>query len=103
MYAGPHGRTLRPLHLPIKMVQCRFLECTLSNFGRKTIDRLSAMSTVLETVDAGSLSATGRQLSVPLATISRRVSDLEAYLGTQIFIRASRRPPLTEAGRARTG
>ena len=58
------------------------------------------MSTVLETVDAGSLSATGRQLSVPLATISRRVSDLEAYLGTQIFIRASRRPTLTEAGLA---
>lgn len=64
------------------------------------MDRIGAMRAVLEAADAGSLSAAGRQLGLPLATISRKVSDLEAYLKTQIFIRTSRRLTLTEAGRA---
>ncbi len=63
------------------------------------MDRLGAMRTVLEAVDSGSFSAAGRRLGVPLATISRRVSDLEAHLRTQIFIRSSRKLTLTEAGR----
>ena len=63
------------------------------------MDRFGAMRTVLEAVDAGSLSAAGRRLGLPLATVSRRVSELETHLRTQIFIRSSRRLTLTEAGR----
>src|SRR3569623_960851 len=38
-------------------------------------------------------------LNTPLATVSRRVADLEAHLRTRLLIRSSRRLTLTEAGR----
>lgn len=50
--------------------------------------------------DAGSLSAAGRALGTPLPTISRRVFELEAQLGTQLLVRTTRRLVLTEAGTA---
>ena len=58
------------------------------------------MSTLLAAVDAGSLSAASRKLGVPLATVSRRVSDLEALLRTKLLVRTSRRLELTDAGRS---
>ena len=58
------------------------------------------MRTLLAAVDGGSLSAASRVLGTPLATVSRRVSDLEAHLRTQLLVRSSRRLSLTEAGRA---
>ena len=57
------------------------------------------MSTLLAAVDEGSLSAASRALGVPLSTVSRRVADLEAHLGTGLINRTSRRVELTEAGR----
>ncbi|MFZ0837214.1 MAG: LysR family transcriptional regulator, partial [Xanthobacteraceae bacterium] len=62
------------------------------------MDRLEAMSIVLAVVEAGSLSAAGRRLRLPLATVSRKVSDLEAHLRTKLFNRSSRRLVLTDAG-----
>lgn len=50
-------------------------------------------------VDAGSLSAAGRRLDVPLATVSRKLADLEAHLGTRLITRSTRRLELTDAGR----
>lgn len=64
------------------------------------MNRLEAMSTLLAAVDAGSLSAASRKLGVPLATVSRRVSDLEAVLRTKLLLRTSRRLELTDAGRS---
>ncbi len=64
------------------------------------MNRLEAMSTLLTAADAGSLSAASRKLGVPLATVSRRVSDLETYLRAKLLIRTSRRLELTEAGRS---
>ncbi len=64
------------------------------------MDRFEAMRTLLAAVDGGSLSAASRTLRTPLATVSRRVSDLEAHLRTQLLVRSSRRLTLTEAGRA---
>jgi DNA-binding transcriptional LysR family regulator len=64
------------------------------------MDRLESMSILLDVVKAGSLSAAGRKLGVPLATVSRKVSDLEIYLGTRIFNRSTRQLALTEAGQA---
>lgn len=58
------------------------------------------MSTLLAAVDAGSLSAASRKLGVPLATVSRRVSDLETVLRTKLLVRTSRRLELTDAGRS---
>ena len=64
------------------------------------MDRIDAMSTLVAAVDAGSLSGASRALGKPLATVSRKVSDLEAHLGTQLLVRSSRRLALTEAGQA---
>jgi DNA-binding transcriptional LysR family regulator len=64
------------------------------------VDRFDAMATLIAAVDGGSLSAASRALAMPLATVSRKVSELEAHLRTQLVVRTSRRLELTEAGRA---
>jgi DNA-binding transcriptional LysR family regulator len=64
------------------------------------MDRFEAMSTLLAVVDAGSLSAASRRLRTPLATVSRRLSELEAHLKTRLLNRSSRRLTLTDAGAA---
>src|SRR5215813_6007530 len=64
------------------------------------MDRLEAMSILLAAVEAGSLSAASRQLGIPLATVSRKVSDLEAHLKTRLVNRTSRQLTLTDAGRS---
>ncbi len=63
------------------------------------MDRLESMSTLLTAVEAGSLSAASRRLGMPLATVSRKVAELEAHLRTRLLVRTSRRLALTEAGR----
>src|SRR6201988_4843566 len=62
------------------------------------MDRLEAMSTFLAVVEAGSLSAAARRSNTPLATVSRRISDLESHLRTKLFNRSSRKLALTDAG-----
>ncbi|MDE2150021.1 MAG: LysR family transcriptional regulator [Gammaproteobacteria bacterium] len=62
------------------------------------MDRFEAMSLLLEAIDAGSLSAAGRRRGVPLATVSRKISDLEAHLNTRLLLRGNRRLELTDAG-----
>jgi DNA-binding transcriptional LysR family regulator len=64
------------------------------------MDRFEAMSVLLAVVEAGSLSAGARQLRAPLASVSRKVADLEQHLGTRLIVRTSRRIALTDAGRA---
>jgi DNA-binding transcriptional LysR family regulator len=64
------------------------------------MDRLEAMFVLVAAVEAGSLSAASRRLGIPLATVSRKVSELEARLGTRLLNRSSRRLTPTEAGRS---
>ncbi|TWB83081.1 DNA-binding transcriptional LysR family regulator [Nitrospirillum amazonense] len=64
------------------------------------MDRFEAMRTLVAAVDGGSLSAASRTLNLPLPTVSRRVSDLETMLGSQLVVRTSRKLLLTEAGSA---
>jgi len=63
------------------------------------MDRLEAMTVFLSAVEGGSLSAAGRKLGMPLATISRKLSDLEAHLKARLLNRSTRRLTLTDAGR----
>jgi DNA-binding transcriptional LysR family regulator len=63
------------------------------------MDRFDAMSVFLAVVEEGSLSAGARRLRAPLATVSRKVADLEKHLRTQLLVRTSRRISLTDAGR----
>jgi DNA-binding transcriptional LysR family regulator len=62
------------------------------------MDRLESMSTFLAVVETGSLSAAARRLKTPLATVSRKVSELESHLRTKLFNRSSRKLVLTDAG-----
>lgn len=62
------------------------------------MDRLEAMSMLVVVTEKGSLSAAGRVLQVPLATLSRKISALEALLGTRLLIRTTRKLTLTDAG-----
>lgn len=64
------------------------------------MDRFESMSILVAAVDAGSLSAAARRLGRPLTTVSRKISDLEAHLGTRLLNRSSRRLTLTDAGRS---
>ncbi len=62
------------------------------------MDRLDSMATLLAVVDTGSFSAASRKLRVPLTTVSRRISELEAHLRTKLLHRTTRRVTLTDSG-----
>jgi DNA-binding transcriptional LysR family regulator len=66
----------------------------------RLMDRLESMSILLTAVEAGSLSAAARQLAIPLSTVSRRISELEAHLKARLLNRSSRKLTLTDAGRS---
>lgn len=61
------------------------------------IDRLEAMCILSLTVNEGSFSAASRALRMPLPTVSRKVSELEAHLGTRLLVRTTRKLALTDA------
>ncbi len=64
------------------------------------MDRLESMSILLSVAEAGSLSAAARKLRTPLATVSRKVSELEKHLKARLLTRTSRRAALTDAGQS---
>jgi DNA-binding transcriptional LysR family regulator len=64
------------------------------------MDRLDAMTVFLAVVDEGSLSGAGRRLAMPLATVSRKLAELENHLGARLLNRSTRRLELTEPGRS---
>lgn len=64
------------------------------------MDRLEAMAIFLRVVDRGGFSSASRDLGVPLATVSRKVSDLEDHLGARLLIRTTRKVALTDVGAA---
>jgi DNA-binding transcriptional LysR family regulator len=64
------------------------------------MDRLDSMSILVTVAEAGSFSAAARLLDTPLTTVSRKISDLEGHLKTQLLTRSSRRISLTDAGRS---
>ena len=62
------------------------------------MDRLGAMSVFVTVVEAGSLSAAGRKLGMPLPTVSRKISELESHIKARLLIRSTRKLALTDAG-----
>lgn len=59
---------------------------------------LESMSILVAVVDAGSLSAAARSLDMPLATVSRKVGQLESHLKVRLLHRTTRQLSLTDAG-----
>ena len=49
------------------------------------MDRFESMSVLMAAVETGSLSAAARRLGKPLATVSRKVSELEIHLKTRLL------------------
>src|SRR5689334_19952976 len=64
------------------------------------MDRLEVMSIVLLTIEKGSLTAAAKALHMPLPTVSRKVTELEEYLGTKLLHRSTRKLTLTDSGQA---
>lgn len=64
------------------------------------MDRLESMTVLLAVMDAGSLSAAGRKLGMPLPTVSRKLSELETHLKARLLTRSTRRLTLTDTGRS---
>jgi DNA-binding transcriptional LysR family regulator len=64
------------------------------------MDRLEAMSIIVAVTETGSFSAASRVLKTPVATVSRKVAELETRLQAELFQRSSRQMTLTDAGRS---
>jgi DNA-binding transcriptional LysR family regulator len=63
------------------------------------MDLLEQMAACVRIVESGSLAAAARQLRLSPATVSRRLSSLEARLGAPMILRTTRSFTVTEAGR----
>jgi DNA-binding transcriptional LysR family regulator len=64
------------------------------------LDRLEATTTLLAAVECGSLSKASRHLGLPLATVSRKVAELEIHLNATLLIRSAKGLEMTPAGRS---
>lgn len=62
------------------------------------MDRLSAMETFVNVVEAGSFSGAARRLNVGQPAISKTVAQLEERLGVRLLLRSTRGLMPTEAG-----
>lgn len=62
------------------------------------MDRLESISAFVAVAKARGFSAATRALGIPLATINRRVVDLERDMGVRLLHRSTRRVTLTEIG-----
>src|SRR6202011_3275387 len=85
-----HGTYVIPIPHCIPYLRDRFFHKT-----EKAVDRFEAMSAFVAVVEAGGFSAASRRLGVPLASVSRRVSDLEDRLGVQLLTRSTPQGPIT--------
>lgn len=71
---------------------------TVAKIG--TMDRLECLESFVAVVESGQFSAAAERLGIGKSVISRRVSELEEYLGALLIQRTTRRLSLTDAGRA---
>lgn len=64
------------------------------------MDRLDAMRVFSAVVEGGSFTAASKNLRMPLPTVSRKLTELEAHLGVQLLSRSTRKLALTDTGAA---
>lgn len=62
------------------------------------MDKLANMKAFVEVAENQSFAAAARKLNLATSVISKRVKDLEDYLGAQLFIRTTRHVSLTDMG-----
>ena len=64
------------------------------------MDRLGALSLFAKAVESGSFSEAGRQSGLAPSSVSRRIVELEGWVGAALFHRTTRKLNLTEVGRS---
>lgn len=64
------------------------------------MDKLSALHTFVQIVEAGSFTRAAERLGIPKARASQRLQDLESDLGVRLLERTTRALRLTDDGRA---
>ncbi|MGE6781604.1 LysR family transcriptional regulator [Ensifer adhaerens] len=67
-----------------------------------TVERLPPIEAVViftRVAELGSFTAAARSMGIPLATVSKRVAELEEHLGLKLIARTTRRSSLTEPGK----
>ena len=64
------------------------------------MDKLTAMRTFVQVVDAGSFTLAAQRMQAPKARVSQRIQALEAALGVRLLQRTTRTTTVTEDGRA---
>ncbi|MBP7112947.1 MAG: LysR family transcriptional regulator, partial [Nitrosomonas sp.] len=64
------------------------------------MDRFENMQAFVRVVEAGSISGAADRMEVAKSVISRRLRELEAHLGAELFHRTTRQMNLTDTGRA---
>lgn len=64
------------------------------------MDRLGAIALFTKVVETGSFSEAGRQSNLAPSSVSRRIVELESWVGATLFYRTTRRLNLTEVGRS---
>jgi DNA-binding transcriptional LysR family regulator len=60
------------------------------------MDKLESIKVFVAVARAGGFSAASRELGQPVATVSRKVAELEASLGVRLFERSTRQVTLTD-------
>lgn len=64
------------------------------------MDRLGALSLFAKAVETGSFSEAGRQSGLAPSSVSRRIVELEAWVGAALFRRTTRKLNLTDVGQS---
>src|SRR3954471_12956233 len=64
------------------------------------MDRLNAMETFVNVVEAGSFSSAARRLEVGQPAVSKTVAQLEERLGVRLLLRSTRGLTPTDAGQS---
>ena len=64
------------------------------------MDTLGALSLFAKAVESGSFSEAGRQSGLAPSSVSRRIVELEGWVGAALFHRTTRKLNLTEVGRS---
>lgn len=64
------------------------------------MDRLGAITLFSKVVESGSFSEAARQSNLAPSSVSRRIVELEGWIGAALFHRTTRRLNLTEVGRS---
>lgn len=62
------------------------------------MDKLANMQAFRAIADTGSFAEAGRKLNLATSVVSKRIKDLEDFLGAQLFLRTTRKVSLTETG-----